>query len=57
MVEANPANGANNAPNSENPETVLFYERSSGFESIREVKNVSDCLNNTHLGHPLHYPT
>ena len=23
---------------------------------MKEIKNVSNCLNNTHLGHPLHYP-
>ena len=35
---------------------MQFYERSSGFRMLREVKNTSQCLNNTHLGSPLHYP-
>ena len=34
----------------ENPETVRFYERSSGFEVIGLAKNVSVCHNNNHLG-------
>ena len=57
MVEANPSSG-NATMLGENPEVpeVQFYERSSGFEVVREVKNVSDCLNNNHLGHPIHYP-
>ena len=48
--------GPKNATKAENPETVHFYERSSGFQVIREVANVSDNRSNTHLGHPLHYP-
>ena len=55
MVEANQP-GKANATNAENPETVRFYERSSGFQVLRQALNTSDCKNNTHLGHPLHYP-
>ena len=58
MVEANPGNSAMTDATINNPETVVhFYERSSGFTQLRQVKNMSNCLSNTHLGHPLHYPT